>query len=111
MAKKLLTQVEIGKAFKIGDEGIADKSGYSSLGEFVSQLLPNVYIIAGIILFFLFIFGGFSIITSAGNPEKQQQGQQALTAAIIGFVIVFTSYWIIQIIELLTGVKLLYRTP
>jgi uncharacterized membrane protein len=109
MAGKLLAQIEIGKAFQIGGEGIGDKSGYESIGAFVSTLLPNVYIIAGIILFFLFIFGGFSIITASGDPEKAKQGQQALTSAIIGFVLVFASYWIIQIIEVLTGLKLLYR--
>ena len=109
MAGELLAQVNIGEAFRIGNEGIGQKSGYESIGSFVSALLPNVYIIAGIILFFLFIFGGFSIITAAGNPDKAKQGQQALTSAIIGFVLVFASYWIIQIIEVLTGLKLLYR--
>lgn len=101
--------IDIGQAFKIGNEGIGTKAGYGSIGAFVSAILPNVYIIAGILLFFLFIFGGFSIITSAGDPEKSKQGQQALTSAVIGFVLVFASYWIIQIIEVLTGLKLLYR--
>ncbi|OGD62295.1 hypothetical protein A2160_00695 [Candidatus Beckwithbacteria bacterium RBG_13_42_9] len=98
--------VDIGKAFKIGSESIGTKTGYSSIGAFVSTILPNVYIVAGIILFFLFILGGFSIITSSGDPEKTKQGQQTLMAAIVGFVLVFASYWIIQIIEVLTGVKI-----
>jgi len=102
----LLAQVDIGKYFKIGSEGIGSKAGYSSIGAFISTVLPNVYVIAGIILFFLFLFGGFSIITSAGDPEKQKQGQQTLTAAVLGFVLVFASYWIIQIIEILTGVEI-----
>jgi len=99
--------VDIGKAFKIGGEGIADKEGYGSIGAFVSGILPNVFILAAIILFFLIIFGGFSIIKSAGDPEKAKEGKQALTAALIGFLVIFASYWIIQIIEVLTGVSLL----
>ena len=99
--------VEIGKAFKIGGEAIKTKSGYGSIGAFVSVILPNVFILAAIILFFLIIFGGFSIIKSAGDPEKAKEGKQALTAALIGFLVIFASYWIIQIIEVLTGVKLL----
>jgi len=98
--------VDIGKAFKIGGQSIVGKPGYGSIGEFVSVILPNVYILAAIILFFLIIFGGFSIITSAGDPEKAKEGQQTLTAALIGFLVIFTSYWIIQIIEVLTGVNL-----
>lgn len=102
-----LAEVKIEEAFKIGTEGIGNKKGYSSIGEFVSTILPNVYIVAGIVLFLLIIFAGFSIITSAGNPEKAKQGKEALTTALIGFIIIFASYWIIQIIEVLTGVELL----
>lgn len=99
--------VNIGDAFKVGGESIGTKEGYQSIGKFVSVILPNVYILAAIILFFLIIFGGFSIITSAGDPEKAKEGQQTLTAALIGFLVIFASYWIIQIIEVLTGVNLL----
>ena len=103
--------VDIGEAFKIGGESIKVKPGYGSIGAFVSVILPNVFILAAIILFFLIIFGGFSIITSAGNQEKAKEGQQTLTAALIGFLVIFASYWIIQIIEVLTGVKLLNPSP
>jgi len=103
--------IDIGEAFKIGGESIKDKPGYGSIGAFVSRILPNVFILAAIILFFLIIFGGFSIITSAGDPEKAKEGKQALTAALIGFLVIFASYWIIQIIEVLTGVNLLNPNP
>jgi hypothetical protein len=74
---------------------------------FLSKILPNVYIIAGLILLFLLVFGGFTLITSAGDPEKSQQGQKTITNAIIGFLIIFASYWIIQIIQVLTGIPIL----
>jgi len=96
----------IGGEFKLGNQGIAEKPAFNSLGDFISALLPNVYIIAGLILFFLILLGGFGILTAGGNPEKLAQGSKALTAALIGFLIIFASYWIIQIIEVLTGVKI-----
>lgn len=103
-------------AFNLGEQfwlkpeaGIGEAAGYSSLGKLISAILPNVYIIAGIILFILLIGGGFMFIVGAGsdNPEQAKKGRQAITAALAGFGVIFASYWIIQIIETVTGVKIL----
>lgn len=75
--------------------------------DLLSAILPNVYLIAGIILFLYMIFGGFLIITSGGNPKNTDQGKSTIFNAIIGFAIVFTSYWLIQIIQLITGIPIL----
>ena len=104
-----LLAVDIGDAFKIaGDKGISDpSSGYSTIGGFIGSVLPNVYIGAGLIIFFMIVAGGFLMIANSGNTDKQQEGKSIITAAIIGFVIVFTSYWIIQIVQIVTGLKIL----
>jgi hypothetical protein len=79
----------------------------SDIGRLISTILPTALVIAGFILFLYMVFGGFLIISSAGNAKKTEEGQQALTNAIIGFALIFTSYWIIQIIEVLTGISIL----
>ncbi len=104
-------------ALKIGEEfwvkpgiGIDEKnSGFGSIGEIITNLLRNVYVIAGILLFILLIVGGFSFIMGAGeeNPEKAKKGKQAITVALIGFVVIFCAYWIIRIVEILTGIEIL----
>ena len=87
-----------------GDNPVSSvKSPY----EFISFILPNIYTIAGIILLIYLVFGGFTLIRSAGNPEGAAKGQKIITNAIIGFVIIFTSYWIIQIVEIITGIEIL----
>ena len=91
---------------------IGDKFG-SPLGQtvFVGQLISIIislaFAIASIIIVFLLISGGIGIISGAGseNPEAVKKGQQAVTSAIIGFIIVFVAYWIIRILELITGVN------
>ncbi len=84
-------------------------SSLGTLGDIVSNILPNIYLLAGIILFFLLIGGGLMFLTSTGqeNPEGAGKGKQAITAALIGFLIIFASYWIIQIIQVLTGIDIL----
>jgi len=100
--------VNIGEELKLQNNiSIKDANEFQSVGALISAWLPNVYVIAGIILFFLALFGGFGVITGAGNQDKLKQGQKVLTSALVGFGILFGSYWIIQIIQVLTGVPIL----
>lgn len=74
-------------------------------GSLVSLVLNSGIALAGIIVLFTFIFSGIKIIGGAGNndPKAAAQGKQALTYAIIGFIVVVTAYWIIRLIEVITG--------
>ena len=73
----------------------------------LSVIINNIFVIATIILFIFIIVGGLGMILNAGNAEKQQQGSKTITSALTGFLIVFASYWIIRIIEILTGFTIL----
>lgn len=98
---KELAQVEIGKD--------VFKTPFTDFGSLISIVVSNLYVVAGIVLLFLIILAGFGILSAAGSGDKQKmaQGQQAFTWAIIGFLIIFASYWIIQIIEVITGLSIL----
>jgi len=105
-------------AFNIGEQlwlkenqGIAGKGAYQSLGGFISAILPNIYVVAGIIAFVLVLVAGLMFIINAGKGQSEQakKWQGTLTASIAGLLIIFLSYWIIQIIEALTGIKILNR--
>jgi len=102
-------------AFNIGEqfwlkegEGIGRKDAYQSLGGFISAILPNVYVLAGIIAFVLVLIAGLMFIINAGKGESEQakKWQKTLTVSITGLLIIFLSYWIIQIIETITGIKI-----
>lgn len=79
------------------------------LADFVSVILSNAIAIAGVIMLLLILGGGIAIIAGAGqnNPEAAAKGKQAVTAAVIGFIIIFTAYWIIKIVEDITGLDIL----
>jgi len=103
-------------AVNIGDElmikpneAITDAPQFASPGALISIFLKNVYVIAGVLLLVLLIFGGISIISSAGggDAKKTAQGQKAMTSALIGFLIIFASYWIIRIVEVITGLNIM----
>lgn len=54
--------------------------------------------IAGGIAFLLIVFGGFQIITSAGNPEKLNEGKEAVSSAIAGLLMIIFSVFLLRII-------------
>ena len=82
---------------------------FSTFGDLVSVILPNLYILSGLVFLVLLIFGGLSLIMAAGgqNPQQAEKGKNAVTAALIGFLLIFVSFWVIKIIETITGVKIL----
>ncbi len=74
-------------------------SGFDSLGAIVSAALPLLYGITGFALFLFLIFAGFKYLTSAGDPKKLESAKGSLTAAIIGFVLIFVAYWLTQAVN------------
>lgn len=81
----------------------------SKIGNLVTLVLNVIYVIAGLVLLFYFILGGIGMISSAGqsDPQKAAAAKKTLTSALIGFVVVFVSYWIVKLIGQLFGVAVL----
>ncbi|KPJ70296.1 hypothetical protein AMJ51_02370 [Microgenomates bacterium DG_75] len=99
-------------AFNISETLFGEHPGLTSsttLGGIITSILPNIYVISGIILFFFLIGGGLMFIISAGreNPEGAARGGQIITMSLVGFLIIFASYWIMQIVQIVTGIDIL----
>lgn len=54
--------------------------------------------IAGGIAFLLILFGGFQILTSAGNPEQLSAGRELVVSAISGLLMIIFSVFLLGII-------------
>ena len=78
------------------------------VGDIISALLPYVFVLAGLLLLGLIILGGFQYLTSRGDPKAVESARGRLTGAILGFVIIFTSYWVVQIIEIIFEILVFY---
>lgn len=84
--------------------GSAQAEALSTPGGIISRLLLFAFPIAGIILFVMFFWGGFEILAGAASKKSIDAGRQRITAAVIGFVLLFVSYWLIRLIEMVFGV-------
>ena len=78
----------------------------NTLGGVLNSLVPYVMGIVGIILFFMIVAGGYTLLTAVGNPEKVKKGQALLTNALIGFIVIFAGYWIMQALQIIFGLDL-----
>jgi hypothetical protein len=94
-----------------GGETITDplssKLEFSDIGSLISSLIPYILVLAGLILFIFLIIGGFGLLTSGGSPDKVKAAQGKITSAVIGFVIIFISYWLVRILEIVLGISIL----
>lgn len=80
----------------------------STPGGIISKALSSfIFPIAGIILFVVLLLGGFQMLTGATNSKSIDEGKQRITAAIIGFILLFAAYWIAQLLELIFGIRIL----
>ena len=69
------------------------------VGLIVSRFLLFAIGAAGLVFFIRLLIAGFSYMTSLGDPAKLQGASKEVTNATIGFFVVLTSFFIIQIIE------------
>lgn len=65
---------------------------------FIAKFLSIGVGIAGGIAFLLIIFGGFTILTSSGNPERLHTGKELVSAAIAGLLLIIFSLFLLQLI-------------
>lgn len=88
------------------ERGIVDINRPSlKLGEIVSGLLPYLFVGAGLLLLLYLIFGGLSLMLSRGDPKAVQSAKDKITGALVGFIIVFAAYWIVQLVGTILGIK------
>lgn len=54
--------------------------------------------LSGAVALIMFIIGGFTWMTAAGNEEKVTKGKQTLLWAVLGLIVIFSSYAILKTI-------------
>lgn len=86
--------------------GNDEAKALTSPGAIVARMLLFAFPLAGLILFIMIVWGGFEMLTSAAS-KGIEAGRQRVTAAIVGFVLLFVAYWVFQIIEIIFGVVIL----
>lgn len=102
LSQEILDQLN---PLKIGQSPYIEE--FSTPAGIINRLIIFIFPIAGLILFVLIVWGGFEMLTSPANKSNYETGKNRVVAAVIGFILLFCSYWIIQIIEVIFSVNIL----
>jgi hypothetical protein len=81
--------------------------GNVTIASIVSALVILTLIIAALVFFFMLVIGGIRYITSGGDKAQTEAARGQITAALIGLVIVFAAWAIINLINIFFDINIL----
>ena len=71
-----------------------------------SAAINLILVAAGLLAFFFFLYGGLQWILAGGDKEATEKARKRITAALIGLVIIFSTYAFIALVSGFLGVPL-----
>ncbi len=82
---------------------------FSDLSKLYNPVIFSLYTVGGIVTFFALMYGGFCYIMGAGQADQKkiEQGQQVMTWSLVGLAVLMSTFWILQIIEKVTGAQII----
>lgn len=86
-----------------GEENVAQ---ISDLEIIFQNLLNVVMVLAGLVFFVMLLAGGLNYLTSGGDPEKVKKAGGTISNALMGFVLLIASWFILRFISQFSGVDL-----
>lgn len=81
---------------------------FKNIAEVISGptgIIQYVFVLSGIALLIVILSAGFTLLTSAGDAKAMEKGKKGLTNGIVGFLIIFVAYWLVQISGIVFGIK------
>ena len=76
-----------------------------TIGKIAAVVVKDLLFIAGFVAVGFVIYGGFLMVTSAGNPGAVEKGKKTISGALIGLVISILAYAIVTFILTRIGLR------
>ena len=70
--------------------------GTTSIEGFIGRLIKAILGLSGSVALLMFVWGGFQYLWSGGDPKKVEKGKETLKNAVLGIVIIFFSYTLVN---------------
>lgn len=87
--------------------GQALNTPVDTFGDLVSSLIKVALPLAGIVFFFLLLWGGIKYMLSRGDDKAVSSARGVITSALIGLLIIVGSFLIIKVMEGITNIRII----
>ncbi len=77
----------------------------TKIGNIITAVIPWIFTISGMLLLIYLIFGGIQLMLSRGDPKNAQAAKAHVTNALIGFIIIFVAYWVVQLVGVIFNLR------
>ncbi len=85
----------------------APAKNFGSIASFINLFIPLIMVIAAVLTLVMFLWGGYTYVTAGGESEKLDQAKKNFTFAIIGLVIIVSSFLFAKLIAKILGITIL----
>lgn len=80
-------------------------TGDDDVFDFINRMTRLIQPAVAIAFLFVIVYGGFTRMTAAGDPEKEKKSMQILTAGIAGFIIIVMAQFVVELITSVLGIE------
>ena len=99
--KITLLIVALGLPLVLLGTALAATAGVSNVENFIRSIITVFAGLAGLVATGFLVAGGFTYITSSGNPEHLDRGKRTITYALIGLAITIGAFVLSNIVTTL----------
>ncbi len=78
-----------------------------TIGGIISGAISLVLLVVALVFFFVLIMGGLKWVMSGGDQKNVEAARNQITNALIGLAIVFATFAIMKLIEIIFGISIL----
>jgi hypothetical protein len=96
--KITLLIVVLGLPLVLSEPAFAATAGVSNVENFIRSIITVFAGLAGLVATGFLVAGGFTYITSSGNPEYLDRGKRTITYALIGLAITIGAFVLSNIV-------------
>lgn len=85
---------------------VSSVEAYQTPAGLTNLIVTNIFLLSGVLIFLSIFFAGFKFIT--GDAKGKDESRTLATGAVIGFIVMFSAFWIIQVVEMITGANIIF---
>ncbi len=104
MKKLIVLQSLFVTALIVASPAFAQGADVTKISNFIQSIIAILVTLSGLVATGFFVWGGFSYITSTGNPESLDRSKKTIFYSAIGLAIVFGAFVLSNIVtQVATG--------